>query len=655
MIERLGALASNHQWSWNESARALFAELPNFDAERHPAALVGELTAAEVQALADDTEFCDRVAAHAEALAALTATTPTNHDVAYFSPEFGVSELVPQYSGGLGILAGDHMKSASDLGISLCGVGLFYRGGFFRQSVDGGRQGERYETYEPAELGCFDTGIEVTVAIADADVTAHVWRFDVGRISLLLLDTDVASNSAKHRAITDRLYSGDRQHRIEQELILGVGGSRALAAMGWDAPVRHLNEGHAGFLIFDLLDRDIAAGLTLAEALAAIGPRLVFTTHTPVPAGIDRFEPALAAGHLAPWAQRWGVSIDEVLELGTDPTDPVAAFNMAALCLKAAKRANGVSQLHGAVSRDLFAGVDGADAIGSITNGIHARTWTMPRLQDVFDERLGAGWENGDAAAWANVSALDDDTIRALRRAGSVELAELVAERTGDTIDPDSLIIGFARRFATYKRANLLLQHPEVLAALLANDDRPVHFVFAGKAHPADNEGKAVLADVLAYGKTSAANDRFTFIPDYDVAVAQAMYAGCDVWLNNPIRPHEASGTSGEKSALNGGLNCSISDGWWDEMADGRNGWTIPDSDSTDPTTRDRAESAAALDILTNEIAAEYFADGTPWSTAWLERMRDNWSSLGPLVTAGRMVADYERELYRPALNDVTG
>ena len=647
------ALARNHHWTFTPDVQQTLAGLPGSEPGQHPAATVAGLTEPELDSLLADDAFMEKLRRQSSALSDLTAQIPTAPDVAYYSPEFGITDLVPQYSGGLGVLAGDHLKAASDLGVSLCGVGLFYREGFFRQAVAGGRQTERYERYDAADLGCVDTGVEVELPVGDHDVTARVWRLDVGRIALLLLDTDVAENSRRDRAITDRLYSGDRRHRLEQELILGVGGARAVAALGWASPVSHLNEGHAGFLILELLDREIERGKTLDEALRAIKPGLVFTTHTPVPAGIDRFEPELAATYLAPWADKWGVPVEDVLALGADPSDDPPAFNMAAFCLRAAGRANGVSQLHGQVSRKLFAHVPGGAAIGSVTNGVHARTWVMPRLQHTFDSRLGPGWANGETEAWDRVGEIDDDSIRTIRRAGTVDLQRLVADRTGDAIDPDALVVGFARRFATYKRATLLLQHPAELGELLADDDRPITFVFAGKAHPADGDGKALLAEVVAYGSRPEARGRFIFVPDYDIAVAQAMYAGCDVWLNHPVRPREASGTSGEKSALNGGLYCSISDGWWDEMADGENGWSIASSDDGDDERRDAAESLASLTLFSDEIVPEYYADGAPMSGRWIERVRHNWRTLGPRVTAARMVADYSSNLYEPALTDV--
>jgi starch phosphorylase len=651
--EALGALASNHLWTWQYRTAELFAGLPTADPDRHPAVAVNALTDVQLDGLCGDGEFVASVATQLAALGETMATAITDPEVAYFSPEFGISEVVPQYSGGLGILAGDHLKSASDLvgpdGPSLAAVGLFYRHGFFRQYLDHGQQAERIETYQATDFGCVDTGVVVDVPIADRAVAAKVWRLDVGRVPLILLDTDLPANSAHDRSITDRLYSGDRLHRLEQELVLGVGGARAVAALGWNPSVYHSNEGHAGFLAIELLDRVRRAGRsTLAAAVEAIRPQVLFTTHTPVPAGIDRFDRVLIEPHLQPWADAWGDRLETLLALGTDPDDGVTVFNMAALCLRVASRANGVSQLHGEVSRDLFADVPGGSAIGAVTNGVHARTWVSPKLQDLFDEYLGEGWDLGRAGAWAAIDEIPTDAIVASRAATRVPLVELLAERAGARLDPDALVIGFARRFATYKRANLLLRHADQLAELLADGDRPVHFVFAGKAHPADGAGKALLAEVVGFGATPAADGRFSFLPDYDIAVARALYFGTDVWLNNPVRPREASGTSGEKAALNGSMNCSILDGWWAEMSDGRNGWDIPTSSASVDAVRDDEESASAIALL-GEIAALYHADGrgTP-SAAWIDRIRHNWRTLGPKVTAARMVADYQRQLYGP-------
>ena len=652
LSESLLELATNHRWTWSPSTRSIFESLPGHQPGRHPVEVVSSLGEAELVELLGDRPLTDSISQERSALAELNASRRAL-EVAYFSPEFGISELIPQYSGGLGILAGDHLKAASDADLPMCGVGLFYREGYFRQSVVDGRQTEIFEPGDPSAIGCVDTGVEVVVPLAGDEVVARVWCLEVGRSFLLLLDTDVESNDDHQRAITDRLYGGDRRHRIEQEMVLGVGGARALAALGWDVPVKHLNEGHAGFMILEQLDGPMSEAHSLDEALALVRPGVVFTTHTPVAAGIDRFDDALVSRYLDPWADRWDVPLDHLLALGADPSDDPGTFNMAAFCLRAAGRANGVSILHGQVSRDLFASVPGGERIDSVTNGVHARTWVRPELADELDRALGPAWSDGDPACWDRVDEFDDDRIRSIRRAATVELGDLVLERARVGLDPDALTVGFARRFAPYKRATLLLQLRHQLVALLAADDRPIQFVFAGKAHPANDPGKALLAEILAFSASPEAHGRFVFVPDYDMAVGRAMCAGCDIWLNHPVRPQEASGTSGQKSALNGGLNLSISDGWWDEMADERNGWTIPSSAAEDPAERDAGEAASVLTLLTSEIVPEYYADGGPRSTPWIDRIRYAWRSLGPRVTAARMVAEYERQLYAPARAEV--
>ena len=645
-------IAKNYAWAWSNQAALVLGELPTAKTGDHPLTAVERMTPADWAELAAEAETVASVSQVSREIAALKADPTSTPDVAYFSPEFGISDVLPQYSGGLGVLAGDHLKAASDIDIPLCGVGLFYREGFFHQKIADKSQREHYEQQDPESLGATDTGIVVTVPLVGRDVAACVWRINVGRIPLILLDTDIDANSESDRNIGDRLYSGDRRHRLLQEIVLGVGGMRALAALGWNVPVLHLNEGHAGFLILELLDREIRTGATLDEATKAIKPRLVFTTHTPVPAGIDRFKKSLITPLLKFWADRWKVPVKTVLAFGHDPDDEREQFNMAALCLRFAGRCNGVSKLHGKISRELFASIPGGKNIESVTNGVHARTWVMPATQEAFDKVLGPGWTHGDKAAWERIEDLDDNAVRALRNTGIGLLGALTRRRVDVSLDPDALTVGFARRFATYKRATLLLRELDRFCALIANDERPVQFVFAGKAHPADTEGKQLLREIVSFSQSPASQQRFVFIPGYDIAVAQAMYAGCDVWLNNPVRPHEACGTSGEKSALNGGLNFSISDGWWDEMADARNGWTIESSDSPDPEARDDAEAAAILDLLEDQIVPEFFADGQPCSQLWIARMRHAWRTLGTQVTAGRMVSEYERRLYRPALDE---
>jgi starch phosphorylase len=632
------ALASNHRWSWHQPTRRLLDAMPGATAGKHPVAVLHDADAAMLEVWADEhRSLIDQLGTELdEVVDAVGAPS-----IAYFSPEFGVAAELPQYSGGLGILAGDHLKSASDLSLPLVGVGLFYREGFFRQSIEGTRQQERYEPVDPEAVGAVDTGVTIHATISAADVAARVWEQWVGATRLVLLDTAVDVNPRWAQQITDRLYSGDRQHRLHQELMLGVGGVRALRALDLQPDVFHLNEGHACFLLLELLAEQVEEGRSLDEAITDVRSRSLFTTHTPVPAGIDRFACDLVEPELGIWAERLGVEVDTLFDWARLPSDPPGEpFNTAALAFELCGRANGVSQLHSGVSRELFGTLPRASTVEGITNGVHARTWVSPELQSLYDEHLAQGWADGDPAAWAGIGAVTREAFEAARAPGRDRLVELIADRTGVTFDADRCIIGFARRFATYKRAALLLRDRDGLRRSL---DAGAQFVFAGKAHPADNAGKAVLAEVAAFAATDEAQGRFALIPDYDIEIAQDMYGACDVWLNNPVRPREACGTSGEKSALNGGLNCSILDGWWaDWFVDGI-GWAIPTSDLADTTARDLAEATALHDLLVSEVLPT-IADRNAWWSMTTAMLRH----LGPLVTSGRMVAEYDERFYRP-------
>jgi starch phosphorylase len=586
--------------------------------------------------LADDDEFVSKVLKESAGL--VGPILDSSPSIAYFSPEFGISVQGHQYAGGLGVLAGDFLKAASDSGLPFAGVGLFYHQGAFRQVIENGEQGEIFSTVEPEKVGAVDTGIVVEVPLPGREVGARVWRMDIGSVPLILLDTDVESNSERDRAITDRLYLGTEQHRISQEMVLGVGGARALAALGWDIEIHHLNEGHAGFITLELIDRVITAG-DVTSAVARVRKEMVFTTHTPVPAGITKLDRDTLGPYLALWAQRWKVELADIWRLGSDPGDG-DTFNMAMFCLRMSSAANGVSELHGEVSRGLFSDLEEGSDIGHVTNGVHARTWTADAAQEVFDDVLGAGWAEGLTDAWERVDEIDDDRLIEMRRRGSLRLSELVSSM-GVTLDPDALIVGFARRFAPYKRANLILKQRDRVVEMLADTDKPIHFLFAGKAHPSNEEAKALLSEILRFSKSSEANSHFSFIPDYDMAIASCLVQGCDIWLNNPIHPREASGTSGEKVALNGGLNCSILDGWWAEMFDGENGWAIAASEATDPELRDWEESAAVIEALVT-ARDEYYGSREVFS----RRIRHAWRTLGPRVTASRMLQDYETRLY---------
>jgi starch phosphorylase len=640
-------VTSNYSWTWDRRTQALFAEFPPATANLHPRQRVVAFTDADYDRYLHDEGFLVRTK---EALARVPAPERLpNAEIAYFSPEFGISEKLPQYSGGLGVLAGDHLKASSDLDLPLVAVGLFYRDGFFHQSISADQQREHYERHDPQSLGLEQMGVIVEIVMDDRVVKARVWRADVGRTKLYLLDTDLDLNDEEGRRVSDRLYSGDREHRIRQELLMGVGGVRALRQLGYDPSVFHLNEGHAGFLAFELMGEEIDKGLTLDEAVEAVRPRIVFTTHTPVPAGIDRFPRDLMDRYLGVWSERYGVSIDELCDLAHMPGED-DTFNMAAFCLNVSSRANGVAKLHGSVSREMFAGVRGGSEITSVTNGVHAATWVYSPLQEVFEEAMGPRWGTGVRESWTGVDDIDDQRIRDARREGRAFLISKINQRVGPhhRLDPNALTIGFARRFATYKRADLLLTDVARLIELLADDDRPVQFVFAGKAHPADEPGKRILHRVAGFAGSAEANGRFIFIPDYEMSVARALVAGCDVWLNNPIRPNEASGTSGEKAALNGGLNFSVLDGWWDECYDGENGWQIETSDAANPDVRDSEEAASLYRTLAEEIIPLFYeGDETP-SAAWLDKVRYNWKSLGPFVSAARMVHEYDTRLYRP-------
>ena len=635
----LRRLASNHAWTYTTGWRLLLHTLPGADPGLHPVSVVDRLDDRQLSQLQSDDQFVGALESATRELADLEHTRP-EPTIAYLSPEFALTALMPQYAGGLGVLAGDHLKTASDLSAGIVAVGLFYRQGVFHQVIVGGRQGETYTEVDPQGVGASDTGAHVAIPFPGRDVLARVWRLEVGRTTLLLLDTDVPENTDHDRAITDRLYDGSREHRLDQEMVLGVGGALALADLGFDVGLHHLNEGHAGFITLALIDRIISDG-DVGAAVDRIRSGLVFTTHTPVPAGIDRFERHLLQPYLEVWSTKWAVPVDDVWQLGVDPHDH-DKFNMAALCLRTSVRANGVSRLHGQVSRDLFGGVGIGDSIGYVTNGVHARSWTGEHIQDLLDHALGREWAEGSGEAWDRVDGIDDDLLLVARRRSSETLATLIEERTQTKLDPDALIIGFARRFAPYKRATLLLRRPDLLRDLLGADSRPVHFVFAGKAHPTDDPGKLLVAEILEATEETELHGRVTFVPDYDMTVGHAMVQGADLWLNNPVRPREASGTSGEKAVLNGVLNCSVLDGWWAEMFDGVNGWSIEPSDVHDDGQRDFEEATSMLETIA--------AIGNEYHTArpvFLGRIRHAWRTLGPRVVSARMLRDYQTTIYQ--------
>lgn len=696
----LGELALNLRWSWHAPTRELFASLDAAkwaEAREEPARLLGLLSPEELDALAADADVVARVRAAAGDLQEYLTSdrwyqqqADVPRSVAYFSPEFGIAAALPQYSGGLGILAGDHLKSASDLGVPIVGVGLFYKTGYFKQSLS--RDGWQQETYPvldpdglPMSLLREDDGTPATVTVGlpgGRHLHAHVWRAQVGRVPLLLLDSDIPTNDERARTVTDRLYGGSKEHRLQQEMLLGIGGVRALRLFarltGSPAPeVFHSNEGHAGFLGLERIRELVAEGLSFDEALQSVRAGTVFTTHTPVPAGIDRFGRDQIETYFGGDNAVEGVEVDKILALGAEDFtggDP-SVFNMAVMGLRLAQRANGVSRLHGVVSRDMFEGLfTGFDPtetpISSITNGVHHPTWVDTRVVDLVARHGGVQGDGSDRGAvdWASVGSIPDEEIWALRRTLREQLVVESRRRirrswlrrgaspaelrwVDDALDPDVLTIGFARRVPTYKRLTLMLRDPERLRALLLHPTRPVQLLIAGKSHPADEQGKRLIQQVIRFADSHDVRHRIAFLPNYDIAMAQSLYPGCDVWLNNPLRPLEACGTSGMKSALNGGLNLSILDGWWDEWFDGENGWAIPTADGVDdPDHRDDLEASALYDLIENSVAARFYdrdADGLP--RRWLQMVRHTLATLGPKVLADRMVADYVSELYAPS------
>ncbi|WP_435771659.1 alpha-glucan family phosphorylase [Nocardioides sp. SYSU DS0651] len=707
-LAALGELAANLRWSWDRATQDLFhAADPDLwqSTGRDPVRLLGEVPADRWEQLATDESFVQRVAAVRADLASYLsedrwyqraqaerpdATWPRS--IAYFSPEFGITAVLPQYSGGLGILAGDHLKAASDLGVPIVGVGLLYRHGYFKQALSHeGWQVETYPVLDPDGLPLSPLlerdGARATIAIRmpdGPDLLARIWVASVGRVPLLLLDTDVEGNPDHYAQITDRLYGGNTEHRLRQELLLGVGGVRALRAYsritGAPEPeVFHTNEGHAGFLGVERI-RELTADpsgpqLDFATAVEVGRASTVFTTHTPVPAGIDRFPRTLVEQYFGDRGATPGVPCDRVLDLGAedyDGGDP-SVFNMAVMGFRLAQRANGVSQLHGHVSRGMFNGLwpafDEAEVpITSITNGVHAPTWVADEVIGLAAAQ-GADPEGDDAEAfWAafdKVPATEvwstkrvlrqrlvDDARRRLRRSCEKRGATATEMAWVDgALDPDVLTIGFARRVPSYKRLTLMLRDPDRLRALLLHPDRPVQLVVAGKAHPADDGGKRLIQELVRFADAHDVRHRIVFLPNYDIALAQPLYPGCDVWLNNPLRPYEACGTSGMKAALNGGLNLSILDGWWDEWYEPEFGWPIPSADGVDdPDKRDDLEAAALYDLIETEVAPRFYDrddEGVP--VRWVEMLRHTWSSLGPKVLASRMVRDYVDQLYAPA------
>jgi starch phosphorylase len=695
--ERLWALAWNLLWCWDGECVALFRDLhPKRwrELNQNPIALLNELPLAEIERRATELSLHSRInycfRRQQEYLKAEN-TWGAEHTgvlrprpVAYFSAEFGLHESLPIYSGGLGVLAGDHIKSASDLDIPLIGIGLFYGQGYFLQRLDkhGWQQEEYVETdvsqcpMQPA-IGEQGEPIQIEIETRSGPIRAKVWRVNVGRCDLLLLDSNVEGNAPEDRELTSRLYGGDGRTRIRQELLLGVGGYRALRKMGITPGVLHLNEGHSAFVVLEAIRTCVQEeGMNFVTAAQHIPRDVVFTTHTPVPAGHDRFSSDLIEEHLGPLRDQLGISEEDLMGFGrVQPSDPNETFCMTVLGLKLSRRANAVSSLHGEVSREMWWALhpnkpQDAVPVGHITNGVHVPSWLAPQMARLYDRHLGVNWQgkSGAARTWEGIETVDDGELWETHLALKARLIEFVrrrsveqAERRGEPqetlqklsriLSPDALTIGFARRFATYKRANLILKDIERLALMVNDPKRPVQFVFAGKAHPHDEPGKRVLQQIAEMMRNVEFADKFVFIEDYDINVGRFLVQGVDVWLNNPRRPLEASGTSGQKVVLNGGLNLSVLDGWWAEAFDGLNGFAIGTGRThTNMDVHDNRDGEDLYRVLRDEVIPLFYQrdrDGLP--RGWIKRMKRTIKTLGWRFNADRMVMDYTQKCYIPA------
>jgi len=694
---KLWSLALNLWWTWHPEVTSLFRDLDPelWEVTHHnPVAFLKAVDSQNLEERARAHNLSSRILAAARRLESYLRSDNTwcarragmlkARPIAYFSAEFGLHEALPLYSGGLGVLAGDHLKSASDLDLPIVGVGLLYARGYFTQRIDeDGWQSEEFGrtdiTSLPLERVSDTDGRPVLVEIRSGSdiIRAGIWKARVGRCQLVLLDTDVEGNSPDQRQITQRLYWGDQSTRILQEIVLGVGGLQALRHLGIRPGVYHLNEGHSAFALLEATRMEMEEnGCSFGEASHRIGTRSVFTTHTPVPAGHDRFPVAMVTEHLGWMRDALGIDEATFLALGREDATDTERFCMTALALRLAHRANGVAAVHGDVSRRMWAKLwpereVSAIPIGHVTNGVHTRSWMAPQLERALERHLGADWTRrtshrdlwqhmdkvSAAEIWDNHRLLKADLINFVRgrftrqeeRRGTA--SDEAASRASDLLDPEALTLGFARRFATYKRAALIFRDHERLSRLFSDTDRPLQIVFAGKAHPRDDGGKALIQEIFRITKSDPFRGRIVFIEDYDINVARHLVQGVDVWVNNPVRPEEACGTSGMKAALNGVLNLSVLDGWWAEAYDGKNGFVI-DSPGPhgDPEIQDARDHDALLSALENEVIPLFFdRDESGMPAAWIERVRWAFMTLAWRYSADRMVMDYARTRYLPA------
>ena len=696
-IVRLNSLARNLWWTWNQDAQDLFESLsPRAwqNLYHNAVAVMRELSNEELHARMLDNEFSDRVESvlsqfedylkDSDTWAASNAKDLADNPVAYFSAEFGFHETLPIAAGGLGMLAGDHTKSASDLGLGFVGISLFYREGYFQQSINKDNwQTEYYSLLDPINLP-LDPLLDVEgnpvfceVEIANESVQFCVWKVNVGRCSVYLIDANLEANKPHFRDLTKSVYGGDNSTRIMQEILLGVGGVRLLRKLGIMPSLFHMNEGHAAFLVLELMKERIEIGDGFNEAFLKVKSQCLFTTHTPVPAGHDRFSPALMDSAARHFCDQLKVRADELLALGrVDPSDSNEDFCMTVLALKGSRAANGVSELHGVVSREMWSSLYPNNLasevpIGHITNGIHLIGWMKGTARKYWRHKLERVSSNSDWSKefvkpdfWAlaeDNSFITDEEIWSLRYRLRRELIEFsrrqlhVHDKKGSDfisfdhlLNPDALTIGFARRFATYKRAPLIFDHFESLVRIVKNINQPVQFIFAGKAHPRDDEGKKLIQKIIHLSKNSDLKSHLVFLENYDVHVARQMVSGCDVWLNNPRRPLEASGTSGMKTTVHGCLNMSILDGWWREGFDGTNGFSIgSDTNLEDTEEQDRIDSENLYNVLCNEVIPCFYdrdLNGIP--RAWIAKIRRSMATLAVKYDTTRMVRDYTKIYY---------
>ncbi|MBI5216936.1 MAG: alpha-glucan family phosphorylase [Ignavibacteriae bacterium] len=693
-LQCLQFIAYNLLWVWDHDLMELFFRMdPDlWELTNHnPVMMLGTMSQQRLNILSHDDAFMSQVERCCGKLKSYLTTSSSwfkkSHpdaeklQIAYFSAEFGLTECLQNYSGGLGVLAGDHLKSASDLGLPIIGIGLLYQQGYFRQYLNAdGWQQERYPENDfytlPLHLERNENGKPKTISIElpGRSVAAQIWKVQVGRNPLYLLDTNIPQNNPADQNITDQLYGGDKEMRIKQEILLGIGGYRALHLLGYSPTVYHINEGHSAFLTLERsLDLMKAQNLSFAQAAEATMASMVFTTHTPVPAGNDYFPPELMKKYFSFMAEQLGLEIDEFLALGRqNPEDETEHFCMTVLALRMSDFSNGVSKLHGQVSRKLWQKVwEGIPVnelpISSITNGVHAPSWISRDIAGLYDRYLGPTWREdpGHHGMWSRVLHIPDEELWRTHERRRERLVAFARQRLGnqltargvpaseiaqarEVLNPDALTIGFARRFATYKRAALLLRNPERLIKILSNKERPVQIIFAGKAHPMDNEGKDIIRQIAHFERNPEVRRRMVFIEDYDMVVARYLVQGVDIWLNTPRRPLEASGTSGMKATLNGALNVSILDGWWDEAYNSGNGWAIGQGEEyAEEKYQDDVESNLLYDLLEKEIVPLYYSRGEDdLPRQWIARMKTAMRTIGPEFNSNRMVRQYTEEMY---------